>query len=479
VHRRNAEFNPYLEALVRAVSFTPLTSVDRFICDYILEDKPLDISEMKQNLENYRIAEKEARGVQERITRLESLERVLSDIRAEEKKISYQTYLKMRLEWEMARDECEGNDRAIADERLKMEELTRDIESIEGERLRTAQSLEDCHIALGKNDAHILYESVVRRIEECRRAAEEQSRRMERRDLLTAQASALLGRSLGHADQESAALEREKNEYIAKKVELSRRRSEDEASRTLYAKELEDLKRGVFRYPEATETLRDALKSKKIDAYVFADLIEVADEEWQNAVEGWLNTQRFNVLVGEDDFQRALEVYRSLPRSVSGVGIPDLEKMRVSRPKEGSLFQIVKPLSPIAETYAAHVLGDVMMATIETLRKYGKSVTKECMRYSSFTASRIKEEIYERWYIGRAAKERRIVFLQGEISRLRDAIAGLASQMEKADRQIETLGRILAALAEIRGFAGADELLSQRLEEANRLEEQKASIDTD
>jgi DNA repair exonuclease SbcCD ATPase subunit len=241
---------------------------------------------------------------------------------------------------------------------------------------------------------------------------------------------------------------------------------------------LEELKRGVFRYPDATERLRDALKSKKIEAYVFSDILEVANEEWRNAVEGWLNTQRFNVLVGEDDFQRALEVYRSLPRSVAGVGIPDLEKMRASRPMEGSLFHVIRPLSPLAEIYASHVLGDVMMATVETLRKHGKSVTKECMRYSSFTASRIREEIYERWYIGRAAKERRIVFLRGEITRLRASIDGLASGMEKAERHIDMLGRGLAALAEIRGFAGADELLSQRLEEANRLEEQKASIDT-
>lgn len=231
----------------------------------------------------------------------------------------------------------------------------------------------------------------------------------------------------------------------------------------------------MFRYPEATEKLRDALKSLKIEAYVFADILEVANEEWRNAVEGWLNTQRFNALVGEDDFQRALEVYRSFPRSVAGVGIPDLEKMRASRPMEGSLFHAIRPLSPLAEIYASHVLGDVMMVTVETLRKHGKSVTKECMRYSSFTASRIREEIYERWYIGRAAKERRIDALQGETSRLR---AALASEMEKAERHIDMLGCVLTALFEMRGYSGTDELLAQRCDEKNRLEEQRTSMAT-
>lgn len=234
----------------------------------------------------------------------------------------------------------------------------------------------------------------------------------------------------------------------------------------------------MFRYPDATERLRDALKSKKIEAYVFSDILEVADEEWRNVVEGWLNTQRFNALVGEDDFQRALEVYRSLPRSVAGVGIPDLEKMRASRPMEGSLFHAIRPLSPLAEIYASHVLGDVMMVTVETLRKHGKLVTKECMRYSSFTASRIREEIYERWYIGRAAKERRIVFLRGEITRLRASIDGLASGMEKAEKHIDMLGCVLTALFEMRGYSGTDELLTQRCDEKNRLEEQRTSMAT-
>ncbi len=478
VHRRNAEFNPYLEALVRAVSFTPLASVDRFICDYILEDKPLDISEMKQNLENYRLAEKEARGVEERIRKLESLEHVLADIRSEEKKISYQTYLKTRLEWEIAVDECDRNTVSIEETRQQLKEILNGLEHIEGERIRAEQSLEDCHIALGKNDAHIIYESLSRQIEEGRRAAEDLSRRAERKKLLISQASALLGRPLGRADEEGPAIEREKNESIEKKLELSRQKMEDEASLARYAKELEDLKRGVFHYPEETEKLRAALKSRKIEAYVFADLLDVVDEEWQNAVEGWLNTQRFNILVGEDDFQRALEVYRSLPRSVSGVGIPDLEKMRAARPRAGSLFHVVRPLSPMAETYAAYVLGDVMMATLDTLRKHRKSVTKECMRYSSFTASRIREDIYERWYIGRAAKERRIAFLESEIKRLREAIGGLASGIEKAENRLNVLDRVLAALSEIRGYEGTEELLVQRLEEVKRLEEQRAKIDT-
>ncbi len=478
VFRRNTDFNPYLEALVRAVSFTPLTSVDQFICNYILEDKPLDISEMKLNLENYRTAEKEAHGVNERIKKLESLGRLLGEIRGEDKKISLQTYLKTRLESETARTASELNMRTIEQKGHELEEVIEQIEAIEGEKNRASQSLDDCNIALGKNDAHILYDSLTRQIGDCRREAEGLALRVERRDLLTTQASTLLGRPLGEIDDETVTLEREKNGDIEKRGELTRLKSEDETSLALCSKELEDLKQGISRYPEPTERLRDALESQKIAAYVFSDVLEVTDEQWQNSVEGWLNTQRFNVLVGEEDFQRAVEIYRSLPRSVSGVGIPDTAKMRSSRPVQGSLFDVVKPLSPLGETYASHILGDVMMATMDTLRKHKKSVTKECMRYSAYTASRIREDIYQRWYVGRAAKERRIAFLEGEISRLRNAISDFGSAIEKTGRHIDMLTGVLTSFVEIRGYAGVEELLRLRRDEETRLTEQRNAVDT-
>ncbi|MFW5738705.1 MAG: ATP-binding protein, partial [Spirochaetota bacterium] len=70
VYRRVAEFNPYLEAVVRSVSFTPFTSVNHFVCNYILEEHNVDVGAMKENLENYRLAEQEAVAVEQRIERL-------------------------------------------------------------------------------------------------------------------------------------------------------------------------------------------------------------------------------------------------------------------------------------------------------------------------------------------------------------------------------------------------------------------------
>ena len=60
--RQQQELNPYLDALTRSISFKPLDSIDKFVCDYILEENPVSIQDTKQNLENYKEADRQARG---------------------------------------------------------------------------------------------------------------------------------------------------------------------------------------------------------------------------------------------------------------------------------------------------------------------------------------------------------------------------------------------------------------------------------
>ena len=76
-----------------------------------------------------------------------------------------------------------------------------------------------------------------------------------------------------------------------------------------------------------------------------------------------------------------------MPGDVHGVGVPNLEKMRNSEINPGSLAEIVTTSSPAARRYAAYLLGDVIMSTLDTLRDHKRSITRECMKYSGYTAN--------------------------------------------------------------------------------------------
>jgi hypothetical protein len=202
-----------------------------------------------------------------------------------------------------------------------------------------------------------------------------------------------------------------------------------------------------------------------------------------DAVEGWLNTRRFAVLVDPQDFQKALEIYDRLPRSVAGAFLPNIEKMRPredsGRPavRSGSLAELVKA-EGYARLYIDYTLGRVMRADIGSLKQYEMAVTRECMTYQNHTASRIREEIYRRHYLGRAALQERREFLLAESRRLEEDLARAEREEREAAAAEDCCVRILRFLPELKYLFPALENRALLAENLGRAEEELAGIDT-
>ncbi len=73
-----------------------------------------------------------------------------------------------------------------------------------------------------------------------------------------------------------------------------------------------------------------------------------------------------------------------------------------------------------------------MMSSLAHLKDHEKAVTIECMKYSGKTASRIKESIYSRWFIGASAKKQRL-------ERIRARLKELEGEIQKAQQELEEL----------------------------------------
>jgi len=479
VWRRMAEYNPYLEAFTRSVSFSPLTSVDAFVCDYILEDRPLDISTMKANLESYKEAEREARAAQARITALTAIVDQAAEWEKYQRNRTQQDYLKALLDRDLACEEHTAllkKEADLAERHTRLQaELTRlhtVKDTLEAERRET-------EAALARDDTHQLYARMKERIGELEKTSERARERADRCRLLRAQCATILERSPENQiedelvwteqqiSEETAARERTRIAYEQLETGL----------RTVLA-ELADLEKGIRRFSESAETIRDALRRNGIDARILADLAEVANPEWANAVEGWLNSLRFAMIVPPDDFQKALEIYDSLPRSISGIALPNLARMRGWEVRAGSLAELIHTESPWAEIYLNCVLGDVMMADIGTLKNYSKAVTKDCMSYSRFTASRIEQKVYDTHWLGRAAREQRKAFLLTESVRLRGERDSLREKEILAGKRIDILSRALRSLFEAAELVPAIAEAEQLAADLASLRAELAAIDT-
>lgn len=89
-------------------------------------------------------------------------------------------------------------------------------------------------------------------------------------------------------------------------------------------------------YPEEATFVRDKInevigeQSKKEDARLLCELLYMTDETWQDAVESYLNTQRFNIIVAPENYLIAKNVFISLGDKVKGIGLIDTRKLVIS-----------------------------------------------------------------------------------------------------------------------------------------------------
>ena len=479
VHRRNSDFNPYLETVVRSVNFTPFSSVHDFVCNYILEERSVDISAMKENLENYKLAEREAILMEEKITRLREIHGKTGDIEKLNRQIVMQEYFKRRLDLEFSSQKLEKAERTAVElerETAILEEL---IESKSEQRERLDGIRQEVTFALARDDLHQLYERLSTAKTELSGKIQSEEERIRRLELLKTQCEALIGRKLAESiDDELRLIENERKDLSDSGARLSVRIDELKRGLSDLTTERRELESGILRYPESTMVLKAAIEKAGIPAQIFADLLEVTDENWQNAIEGWLNTQRFNILVPEDEFQRAVEIYDKLPNKTAGVGLPNLSRMRDAEALPGTLAELVEAASPGARRYTAFLLGDVVRTDITSLKRYEKSVTKQCMRYSSHTASRIKEDVYSRWYIGKEAKRRRLAAVTKEIDRLTGELEAALLELKKAAERTEILRRAYRSLYDVGGLHEAREKLNAFMKEYEEIVTRIASIDT-
>ncbi|MDR1625388.1 MAG: hypothetical protein LBT33_02515 [Spirochaetia bacterium] len=479
VWRRMAEYNPYLEAFTRSVSFTPLVSVDRFVCDYILEDRPVDISTMKANLESYKEADREARAAVLRIEALKKICAKAAEWQNYQGLIIKQEYLKLRLERDREALGEKALEQKLRDGEARQASLEREIESLGAARFEWEHERQETERALAVHDAHILYTRLEEKTGRLRLELEGERKKAERHGILKSQCEALLDRPLaGNPADDIPLVEAEETQSRGEKDEA--RRQKNEAAQALHEAlaELAELEKGLPRYPEAPTALREALQKDGISAHFLADTAEVTDPEWTDAVEGWLNTLRFAVLVDPGEFQKALEIYDSLPRSVGGAFLPNLEKMRQAQSREGSLARLVKTDSPYARIYVDYILGEVMRADIRSLKTYARAVTRECMAYSNHTASRIREEVYRRRYLGMAARKERKDFLSAEAFRLRRERDEAAEKERRAAEREELSRRAYRALLEIAQLLPSLAACQRLQSEIAEAETALAAIDT-
>lgn len=210
------------------------------------------------------------------------------------------------------------------------------------------------------------------------------------------------------------------------------------------AKLLEDkiksLEAGVMCYPEEATFVRDKIneelgeQSKKADAKLLCELLYMTDDSWQDAVESYLNTQRFNIIVAPDNYLVAKKVFISLGDKVKGIGLIDTRKIGdIQYCEEGVSFlgDKVESENIYAKRYARFVMRDVVCCeTPDSLEQHQKSVTKDRLRFQNFCLQRMGKKEH---FIGVDAIEKQLISARKELVSIQKQLNEMDAEKKSFD----------------------------------------------
>lgn len=215
-------------------------------------------------------------------------------------------------------------------------------------------------------------------------------------------------------------------------------------------KKLNNLRNKKFSYKKEVTSLIDLLKTelkayygKDIDVRPFCEFLEINDETWRNAVEGYLNTHRFDIIIEPQYFNRSIELYEQYKEKLGifGTGIVDVAKLEEYEvTKDNTLASKVDSTNPYAKHYANYLLNKVELEkNVTHLRKHKVAITPTCMLYKNFTVRAINPRVYNKPFIGLSAIEIQLKDYEGRLSNVKDEIMKLKKSKAEFDRYLEIL----------------------------------------
>lgn len=247
------------------------------------------------------------------------------------------------------------------------------------------------------------------------------------------------------------------------------------------ADELALLKMGDKAYPGEVEAARGYLirrladeTGKSIRVEVLADLLEIRDERWRNAVEGYLGGNKLSLIVEPQYARIAMEIYRELdPKQFYRVAVLDTEKVEQEEHKvlEYALSEEVAASRPYVKAYINFQLGRVIKCeTVEELRRCRIGVTADCVLYHSYRIQHMNPDSYTKSaYIGKNSAKQRMKLLRKQL----ETIAEKKIPQEEIVKQSEyilTLEALSSPCDIYLGWLKDMETLKQKLKEKVRLE---------
>lgn len=227
--------------------------------------------------------------------------------------------------------------------------------------------------------------------------------------------------------------------------ELQKIKKEEKEARD----ELKELRAGKKAYPKALEEAKVYIQNQLyqtckefVSVHILADLLDVKDPTWHNAVEGYMGNNKLLLVVEPKYAKTAMEIYQQMDKKkYYQVAVLDTEKLMKEEfaIREGSLAEEVKAKEAYVQSYIRFSLGNVIKCrSIEELREQRIGITPECILYHSFRLQHINPESYtRRAYIGEQSVRSRIRQLEQLCNMLQEKRMPLQEEVAELNKLLD------------------------------------------
>ena len=493
----------------RAIPFRMNIKLEDFVKEYICMEQDIQIEDLQESVMQYGRMQNKIEETQEEIRRLNLIREQYEEFCKEHREVEACTYQIDRLEelWLEAKiQECRDKSLGRQGEIGKQEAVKEQLES----QARILQKeYEDIILRIADSGYANLESELAGLNETLERLGASKARWGQTADRLKEwkQQDVTPNQSIWDIDKfadgsiSEGELERLKESLLDIQEELEEQRREADSDLRKIKKEekdareeLKELKQGKKAYPRELEEARYELRNrlhercgKFVNVQILADLLDIKDERWHNAIEGYLGSNKLLLVVEPGYAREAMDIYQGMDRKkYYRAAVLDTEKVMEDghQAKEGSLAEEIVAKEPYVRAYIDFFLGNVMKCeSIEELREHRIGITPDCVLYHSYRLQHINPDNYtRRAYIGETSMRKRIRQLEEKCQHLQEERLPLQEMLEEIRKtmQLEMLMQpisdYLGWLSDMEQIPAKERRKKQIIEKMQRLKEE--SVDT-
>ncbi|QAA33589.1 ATP-binding protein [Clostridium manihotivorum] len=470
----------FFELVPKALAFKPIDDIKDFVYSYVLDKKEVNIEVLKENVRSYQELEKMLSIIKIKIQKLEAISECYDKIVNYEEREKVYDYIIKRSDVDISKEN-------IARFEFSIKKLSDEIDALEAQRNQINNEISGKNDTKDKLEYELLHNEeylAIKDLESKIYSLEPQIRELEKKkvSLMAALKESIKNTEslvaiekdfpsaisyLNSARQVMQNFEtstvssimetfvkdkRYRSEEVSKKVYKHEAEKEDfDVRLSQVNKKITELEKKKLQYkPEITMLLEEIKKAfnkagKASEPRILCELLRITDERWKNAVEGYLNTQRFYIIVEPEDFDLALNVYENLRknRGLHSAGLINTSKLEgYDKSSNDTLASVVTSQSIWAKRFANMILGKVMLCEkVEELKLYKCSITPGCMLYQNHVARVIDPKVYKTPYIGEDAYKIQLEQALEEKSALEQQKRSVIDSLKELNKYKELLGR--------------------------------------